>query len=121
MPILAPCTFREHAKTYFLDPGELEILAGDKVVAETSRGLQVGVVKFRPRPMEDDKVVPPIRPILRLATTEDLQHDAENREQEDAALNMARERIIHFELDMKPIKAEIMLDRSKMYLFYESE
>jgi cell fate regulator YaaT (PSP1 superfamily) len=58
---------------------------------------------------------------LRLATSEDLQNDLENRALEDEALFMARERITYFDLPMKPIKVEIMLDRSKMYLFYESE
>jgi cell fate regulator YaaT (PSP1 superfamily) len=121
MPIVASCTFREPAKTYFLDPGELEITAGMHVVAETSRGLEVGVVKFAPRPVEDDKIVPPLRSIVRVATRDDLEINAQNREREDEALKLARERIRHFDLPMKPVKAEIMLDRAKMYLFYESE
>ncbi len=50
MPIVAPCSFREPAKTYYLSPGELEVMAGAHVVAETSRGLEIGVAKFAPRP-----------------------------------------------------------------------
>ena len=96
-------------------------MAGAHVVAETSRGLEIGVAKFAPRPMEDDKIVQPLRAIQRLATPDDLQTDRENRELEVEALNIAREQILFFDLPMKPIKAEIMLDRSKMYLYYESE
>ncbi len=121
MPIVAPCSFREPAKTYFLSPGKLEIMAGAHVVAETSRGLELGVAKFGPRMVEDDKIVPPLRSIVRLATPEDLQKDRENRQLEEEALFLAREQIVYFDLPMKPIKVEIMLDRSKMILFYESE
>jgi cell fate regulator YaaT (PSP1 superfamily) len=121
MPIIAPCTFREPAKTYFLDPAELEILAGARVVAETTRGLELGVAKFAARPVEDDKIVSPFRKILRLATPDDIEQDKINRELEIEALNIVRDQINFFELPMKPIKVEIMLDRSKMYLFYESE
>ncbi len=121
MPILAPCIFREPAKTYFLDPGDLEILAGDKIVAETARGLELGVVKFRPRPMDDDKVVPPIRRIVRVATAADLERDAENRTLEAEAMILVRECIKFYELNMKPIRADIMVDRAKMYFYYESE
>ena len=121
MPIVAPCSFREHAKTYLLDPGELEIMAGAFVVAETTRGLELGVAKFAPRPVEDDKIVPPFRKVLRLATPDDIEQDKANRDLEIEALNMARDQINFFELPMKPIKVEITLDRSKMYLYYESE
>ena len=72
MPIVTPCTFREPAKTYYLDPGDLNVMAGSHIVAETSRGLELGVAKFAPRPMDDDKIVPPLRSILRLATPEDI-------------------------------------------------
>ena len=120
MPFLAPCTFREPAKTYYLDPGDIQILAGDKVVAETSRGVELGVVKFSPRPM-DDSFAKQARPLIRVATANDIKRDAENREREKEALVIVRESINFFELHMKPVRADIMLDRSRMIFFYESE
>lgn len=121
MPIVVSCIFREPAKTYFLDPGDLEIGTGARIVAETARGVELGTVKFSPRPVEDDKVVPPLRAITRLATSEDLARDAENRQLEEEALRTVRDRIAYFDLSMKPIKVEIMLDRAKLYFYYESE
>jgi cell fate regulator YaaT (PSP1 superfamily) len=121
MPYVVTCTFREPAKTYYLDPGDLEIHADSFVIAETARGLELGRVKFRPREVNPQAIAGPVRPVLRLAGSDDLQREEENRALETRALSIARERINHFGLDMKPIKIEVLHDRSKLFLFYESE
>jgi len=121
MPYVATCTFREPAKTYYLDPGELDLGAQTRVIAETSRGLEIGSVKFRAREVLETAIAGQIRPVIRQASAEDLQVEVENLALEIAALEIARERINHFKLAMKPIKVEILHDRAKMFLFYESE
>ena len=121
MPYVATCTFREPAKTYYLDPGELDLGAQTRVIAETSRGLEIGSVKFRAREVLETAIAGQIRPVIRQASAEDLQLEVENLALEIAALEIARERINHFKLAMKPIKVEILHDRAKMFLFYESE
>lgn len=121
MPYVVTCTFRESVKTYFLDPGDLEMHVGSAVVGETARGLELGKVKFLPREVPDDKIVPPLRRVLRLATAEDLHQDTENRQREVDLLPTIRDRIAYYDLPMKPIKAELMHDRSKLFFFYESE
>ncbi|HEX8237966.1 MAG TPA: regulatory iron-sulfur-containing complex subunit RicT [Abditibacteriaceae bacterium] len=121
MPYVVTCTFREPAKSYYLDPCDLELHADSLVVAQTARGVEMGRVKFLPREMGEDKVVLPLRPVLRIATQEDLQRDAENRIREEDAMLQLRERISYFGLPMKPIKCELLHDRSKLYFFYESE
>ena len=121
MPYVATCTFREPAKTYYLDPGELDLGAQTRVIAETARGLEIGSVKFRAREVLPTAIAGQIRPVIRQASAEDLKMEAENLALEIQALEIARERINHFRLDMKPIKVEILHDRAKMFLFYESE
>jgi cell fate regulator YaaT (PSP1 superfamily) len=95
----------------------MELHADSLVVAQTARGVEMGRVKFLPREMGEDKVVLPLRPVLRVATEEDMQRDAENREREEAAMLQLRERIAFFGLPMKPIKCELLHDRSKLYFF----
>lgn len=121
MPYVATCTFREPAKTYYLDPGELDLGAQTRVIAETARGLEIGIVKFRAREVSETAIAGPVRPVMRQASDEDLKMEQENLALEIQALEIARERINHFRLDMKPIKVEILHDRAKMFLFYESE
>ncbi|HEX8552532.1 MAG TPA: regulatory iron-sulfur-containing complex subunit RicT [Abditibacteriaceae bacterium] len=121
MPYVATCTFREPAKSYYLDPGDLEIHANDRVIAQTARGLEMGSVKWLPRDIGDDKIAGEPRMIERVATAEDIQINAENRELEADAMRIIRERCNFFGLPMKPVSAELMHDRSKLYFFYESE
>ncbi len=121
MAYVATCVFREPAKSYYLDPGELDILTGDRVVGETSRGIEIGTVKFRAREMEDDKIAGPLRRILRLATKDDLRCEGENAGYEAESLQLIRDCIERHGLQMKPVKVEITLDRSKLFFFYESE
>lgn len=121
MPYAVSCVFREPVKTYYFDPGELELHADSLILATTSRGLEMGRVKFLPREMSDDKIAGALKPILRLATPSDIERDAENRELEDAAMEVLRERIAHYRVPMKPIKCEMLHDRSKLYFYYDSE
>ena len=120
MPYVVTCTFREPVKSYHLDPGDLELHADSLVIAETARGLEMGRVKFLPREMGDDKIAGPLRPVLRVATPDDIVREEENRQREDDAMQIMRERIAYHGLPMKPVKCEILHDRSRLFFFYES-
>lgn len=121
MAYVATCVFREPVKTYYLDPGDLELHADSRIVAETARGLEIGRLKWQPREMDDAALKLPLQRILRLATAEDLARHESNLQWEEDALQIARDRVAYHDLPMKPIKCEAMLDRSRLYFFYESE
>src|SRR5688500_4860160 len=111
MPYVVSCTFREPVKTYFLDPCDFELHVNTLIVAHTDRGLELGKVKFLPREVGDDKIVPPLRAVERVASPEDIAVDAENRALEAEALQLIRERITFYGLPMKPIACEMLFDR----------
>ncbi|HEX8465263.1 MAG TPA: regulatory iron-sulfur-containing complex subunit RicT [Abditibacterium sp.] len=121
MPWVATCTFREPVKSYYLEAGDHELLVGTPILAETARGLELGRVKFRPREVPEDKIVPPLRGVARLASPSDVAIDLKNREWEIEALAITRARIKEHGLEMKAVKCELMFDRSKLYIYYESE
>jgi cell fate regulator YaaT (PSP1 superfamily) len=121
MPYVASCTFREPTKTYYLDPCDLEIHAGDYILAQTDRGLEMGSVKWLPREIGDDKIAGTPQRIERVATAEDLLQHERNREFEAEAMRLIREQIQAFGLPMKPVSAEVTHDGSKLYFYYESE
>jgi cell fate regulator YaaT (PSP1 superfamily) len=121
MAYVATCTFREPVKSYYLNPGDLELHVDSYIIGETARGVEMGRVKFLPREVNDTSIVPPLRSILRLATEEDIARDEANRAFELKLLEVTRERIGFYQLPMKPIKVEVMHDHSKMFLYYESE
>lgn len=121
MAYVAACEFREAAKTYFMDPGDWVLMAGQRIVGETSRGLELGVVKYAPRERADDSIRGPVRRVLRLATPEDLQREAEMTALEERALQVLRDGIRAKRLEMKPVKAEATLDLARLFFFYEAE
>ena len=121
MAYVATCVFREPTKSYYLDPRDLEIHADSRIVAETARGIELGKLKFLPREVSDEAVFQPLRPILRVATDDDLHQYEVNLRREEESVFAIRDRILYFGLAMKPIKCEIMLDCSRMFFFYESE
>lgn len=121
MPWVATCTFREPVKSYYLDPGDLELHVGTRILAETARGLEMGKVKFLPREVPEDKVIPPLKGVVRIATPADLAQDDQNRAWEETALRITKERVREHELEMKLVKAEVMFDKSKVFIYYQSE
>lgn len=121
MPWVATCTFREPVKSYYLEPGELEVHVGTRILAQTARGLEMGKVKFLPREVPEDKILPPLRSIEKVAEAVDLEQDRANLDWENEALLTARDAAREHGLEMKLIRAEVLFDRSKLFLFYEAE
>ena len=72
--------FRQAGKIYYFSPGKLKINRGDHVIVETARGVEYGYVVVGNRDVEDDRVVQPLKPVIRIATAEDKKKDAKNRD-----------------------------------------
>ena len=121
MPWVTTCTFREPVKSYYLDPGELELTVGMSIVAETARGLELGRVKFKAREVPPDKFASAPKTVVRVASDHDIEQDEDNRAFENRALLIARSRVAAHGLEMKIVKCELLFDRSKLWVFYESE
>ena len=80
--------FRNVGKIYYFSPQEFDIYTGDHVIVETARGVEYGTVVLAPRDVEEDKIVQPLKDVLRVATPEDDEHEAENRIKEKEAFDM---------------------------------
>ena len=96
--------FRNSGKVYYFDPQDLPLHNGGKVIVETARGLECGTVVLIPREVSEDHVVQPLRPILRLATEQDLEQEQENCAREEEARRICQQKIRERGLDMKLIK-----------------
>ena len=76
--------FRTAGKIYYFDPLNFQVKRGDHVIVETARGVEYGTVVGSPREVEDDKVVQPLKPVLRVATERDDEQEAGNKAKEKA-------------------------------------
>lgn len=72
--------FRTAGKVYFFDPLQLEIKRGDHVIVETARGIEFGTVVAGVHEVEDDKVIQPLKPVMRIAGERDIEQEAANKE-----------------------------------------
>lgn len=113
--------FRAAGKIYFFDPGKLTIEKGDNVIVETARGVEFGTVVGEPKEVEDDKVIQPLKPVVRVATEKDKKQEEENKEKEKKAFEICLEKIKKHELDMKLIDAEYTFDNNKVLFYFTAD
>ena len=113
--------FRTAGKIYFFDPCEFEIKRGDHVIVETARGIEFGTVVAGVKEVEDDKVIQPLKPVIRIATQRDIEQEAANKEREREAFKVCLEKIRKHELDMKLIDAEYTFDNNKVLFYFTAD
>ncbi len=113
--------FRTAGKIYYFDPGRLEIKRNDHVIVETARGIEYGTVVGDPRDVEEDKVVQPLKSVLRVATQKDDEQEAANRQKEKEAFKICLEKINKHGLQMKLIDAEYTFDNNKVLFYFTAD
>ncbi|MCD8329075.1 MAG: stage 0 sporulation family protein [Lachnospiraceae bacterium] len=113
--------FRCAGKIYYFDPGEEQISRGISVIVETARGIEMGTVVLPNKEVEEDSVVQPLKPILRIATPEDFAVVKENKEKEKAAYKICQEKIARHELEMKLVDVEYTFDGNKILFYFTAD
>ena len=113
--------FRNAGKVYFFAPGEYEVKKGMHVIVETARGVEYGTCVSDPNEVEDDKIVSPLKPILRIATEKDDKQAIDNRIREKEAFNICQDRIRDHGLEMKLIDTEYTFDNNKILFYFTAD
>ncbi len=113
--------FRSAGKIYFFDPKDYEVKRGDHVIVETARGVEYGTVVGEAKEVEDDKVIQPLKPVLRIATAKDDEQELANKEKEKEAFKICLEKIHARGLEMKLIDAEYTFDNNKVLFYFTAD
>ena len=113
--------FRRAGKVYYFSPADIEIKKGDNVIVETARGVEYGTVVIAPKEVEDDKVIQPLKNVMRVATPEDDAVNAGNRQKEKDAFGICLEKIRKHGLEMKLIDAEYTFDNNKVLFYFTAD
>lgn len=113
--------FRTAGKIYYFDPGCFHIKKGDSVIVETARGIEFGTVVGGPKDVEKEKVIQPLKPVLRIATAKDKEQELANKAKEKEAFKVCLEKIRKHELDMKLIDAEYTFDNNKVLFYFTAD
>ena len=113
--------FRNAGKVYYFDPKNYKIRPSDHVIVETARGIEYGTVVGKVREVEEEKVVQPLKPVLRIATERDNEQEAANKGKEKEAFRICQEKIRKHGLDMKLIDAEYTFDNNKVLFYFTAD
>ncbi|MGN0383786.1 MAG: stage 0 sporulation family protein [Eubacterium sp.] len=113
--------FRQAGKIYYFDPLDMKISEKDHVIVETARGVEYGSVVIPPREVPEEKIVTPLKPVIRIATPEDDKKEEENREKEKKAMAICEEKIKKHGLEMKLIDTEYTFDNNKVLFYFTAD
>ncbi len=113
--------FKKVGKIYYFDPNGAKLPLGEHVIVETARGVECGEVAISNREVEDDSVVSPLKPVIRVATEDDLKRITDNAEKEKKAFKLCSEKIAKHKLDMKLVDVEYTFDNSKVLFYFTAE
>lgn len=121
MTLIIGVRFRKSGKVYYFDPTGMEIKKGDHVIVETARGVEYGTVVLPPKEIEDDKVIQPLKPVMRIASPQDDMINEENKEREKEAFYICLNKIKKHQLGMKLIDSEYTFDRNKLLFYFTAD
>ena len=118
MAMVVRVRFKRASKLYDFDPCGYELHTGMHVVTETARGVELGECMSGVMEIDDERVVSPLKPIIRVATEQDLLTQKRNEESEKEAFDIAIERIAEHNLEMKLVDVEYAFDHSKIIFYF---
>ncbi|MCR4888100.1 MAG: stage 0 sporulation family protein [Ruminococcus sp.] len=113
--------FKSVGKVYYFSPGNIKAVVGDHAIVETVRGVECGEVVIANREIEDSAVTAPLKPIIRLATEEDMATVAKNKQKEKDAFRICEEKIAFRKLKMNLVDVECTFDNNKLLFYFTAE
>ncbi len=113
--------FKEVGKIYYFDPTGEQADLGQRVIVETARGVECGIVAIANRQVQDGEIVKPLKKLVRLATPEDLHRIEENKKKEKKAFRICQEKIAANKLDMKLVDVEYTFDNNKILFYFTAD
>ena len=113
--------FQRAGKIYYFDPLDYDLEVPMHVIVETARGVEMGTVLIAPKEVEDDQVVQPLKPVIRVATDEDEKVMERNKEKEVEAFAICKDKIAKHGLEMKLVAAEYTFDNNKLLFYFTAD
>lgn len=113
--------FQDVGKVYYFDPAGSQMKRGDSVIVETSRGIECGEVAMENRQISDEKLVQPLKKLIRPATKGDLRKVEENHKKEKSAFQICLQKIAAHKLEMKLVDVEYTFDNSKILFYFTAD
>ncbi len=113
--------FKNVGKVYYFDPQGNQLEAGQKVIVETARGIECGDVVLQNREVKPEDIVAPLKPVMRVATEQDLKTVEVNNQKEKEAFAICQQKIEKHNLVMKLVDVEYTFDNNKILFYFTAD
>ena len=113
--------FKEVGKIYYFDPKGIELDSGDRVIVETARGIECGIVAIPNKDVPDEEIIHPLKPLIRKANDNDLGHIEENKKREKEAFKVCEKKIAEHKLGMNLVDVEYTFDNNKILFYFTAD
>lgn len=113
--------FKKLGKIYFFNPNNIKLEKGQNAIVETARGMELGEVFVANRMVDDEKIVAPLKDVIRVATEEDVRIFKENEIKAEEAYKVCEEKIKEHNLDMKLVDVEYTFDNTKLLFYFTAD
>ena len=113
--------FRRLGKIYFFDPQYLILKKGDYVIVDTADGEDIAEVMISNRKMDEEKIVEPLKKVIRIANQKDMKHYEECKRKEKEAFEFCNKKIKEFDLKMKLTDVEYKFNNTKLLFFFTAD
>ncbi len=113
--------FKKGGKTYYFSPKDIEFEVNERVIVETARGVECGIVALANKEIEDNEIVSPLKEIIRKATPTDLKTVEKNKAKEEEAFKICLEKIAYRKLNMNLVDVECTFDNNKLLFYFTAE
>lgn len=113
--------FKKLGKIYFFNPKNLRVQKGTKVIVETAQGEEYGEVVIPNRYVDDEKIIAPLKTVIRIANSKDHKHYEECRRIEKEAFEVCKKKIKEHNLNMTLTDVEYKFDNSKLLFFFTAD
>ncbi len=121
MPQCVGVAFKRVAKSYWFDPAGLSVSENDRVVVETTRGAELGLVKIALRTVPEDEIQAPLKRVVRLAIDADYEQERANKAKAKSALVLCLQLVAKLELPMRLLQAEFCFDGSQVTVYFTAD
>lgn len=113
--------FKSVGKIYYFAPNGIQFKKGDFAIVETVRGTEIGEVMLENRGVEEERVVSPLKPVLRKATDDDFKKVEEIKKKEKRAFDTCLEKIRQHNLTMNLVDVEYTFDENKILFYFTAD
>ena len=117
---LALVRFNNVGKSYYFST-DLEVYKGDKVVVETIRGLELGELVSDLKNLSEFNLDTELKKVKRKANRADIELYAYNEAKAEMSLEICKDIVKQYDLEMHLVSCEYTLDASKVIFMYTSE